>query len=76
MMLDVNLARTHRNNIDRYRRLLETKLSDLERQYIERRLTEELLKLDELSASAFPIQLPPLSSPNAGFKHELPRHAV
>lgn len=69
MMIDVSLARTHRNNIDRYRRLLETKLSDLERQYIERRLAEELLKLDELSGSVFPIQIPPTSSPNAGELH-------
>ena len=60
MMLDANLAsyRAHRNNIHRYRRLLETKLSDLERQYIERRLAEEQTKLDELSASIFPVVLP------------------
>jgi hypothetical protein len=42
-MLDRDLARirTHRNNIHRYRRLLGTKLSDVERQFIERRLSEE-----------------------------------
>jgi len=33
--------RTHRNNIDRYRRLLKTKLSEIERQYLEKRLSEE-----------------------------------
>jgi hypothetical protein len=40
-MMDENIARlrTHRNNIARYRRLLQTKLTDLERQFIERRLT-------------------------------------
>ena len=38
-MLDEDLARirAHRNNIHRYRRLLRTKLSELERQFIERR---------------------------------------
>ena len=43
MMVDENLARlrAHRNNIHRYRRLLATHLSDLERAYIERRLQEE-----------------------------------
>ena len=34
------LLRTHRNNIMRYRRLLETKLTECERQFIERRLSE------------------------------------
>jgi hypothetical protein len=40
---DMALARlrTHRNNIERYRNLLETKLTELERKYIERRLSEE-----------------------------------
>jgi hypothetical protein len=33
--------RTHKNNIDRYRRLLKTKLSEIERQYLEKRLSEE-----------------------------------
>ena len=36
-MLDADFARSlaHRNNIERYRRLLRTHLSDLERQFIE-----------------------------------------
>ena len=36
-MFEQNLARirTHRNNIHRYRRLLRTELSDLERDFIE-----------------------------------------
>ena len=35
-MMDENIARlrTHRNNIERYGRLLQTKLTDLERQFI------------------------------------------
>ena len=33
--------RTHERNIDRYQRLLETKLNDAETQFLERRLVEE-----------------------------------
>ena len=33
--------RTHQKNIDRYQGLLKTKLNEIERQYIERRLSEE-----------------------------------
>jgi hypothetical protein len=49
-MAEESLARlrTHRNNIDRYRRLLETKLTDFERQFIETRLSEEQSALDAL----------------------------
>ena len=58
-MIDEQLARlrTHRNNIARYRRLLKTKLSDLERQFIERRLSEEHSDFERLTESAFPISL-------------------
>lgn len=56
-MLDENLARirAHRNNIHRYRRLMKTKLSQLERQFIERRLAEEQSALDSLTAATFPL---------------------
>ena len=56
-MLDENLARirAHRNNIYRYRRLLKTKLSQLERDFIERRLAEERSALDALTAATFPV---------------------
>ncbi|MEY9123122.1 hypothetical protein [Bradyrhizobium yuanmingense] len=56
-MLDENLARirAHRNNIHRYRRLLKTRLSQLERQFIERRLAEERSALDGLTATTFPV---------------------
>lgn len=42
-MIEERIARlrTHRNNIARYRRLLKTKLSDIERKYFETRLSEE-----------------------------------
>lgn len=57
MMIEENLARirAHRNNIHRYRRLLRTKLSELERHFIERRLAEERSALDALTATAFPV---------------------
>jgi hypothetical protein len=55
-MFEANLARirTHRNNIHRYRGLLRTKLSDLEREFIEKRMTEEQNALDALVAETFP----------------------
>ena len=56
-MIDEQLARlrTHRNNIARYRRLLKTKLTDIERQFIGRRLSEEQSAFERLAESAFPI---------------------
>ncbi len=33
--------RAHQKNIDRYRGLLKTKLTEFEREYIEKRLSEE-----------------------------------
>ena len=56
-MIDEKLAllRTHRNNIGRYRRLLKTNLTELEREYVERRLSEEQLALETLAGSTFPI---------------------
>ena len=56
-MLDEELARirAHRNNIHRYRRLLRTKLSELERQFIERRLAEEKSSLESIPATSFPV---------------------
>jgi len=56
-MFEENLARirTHRNNIHRYRRLLQTELSDLERDFIERRMADEQAALDALLAETFPV---------------------
>ncbi|QOZ65907.1 hypothetical protein [Bradyrhizobium arachidis] len=58
-MLDEELARirAHRNNVHRYRRLLKTRLSALERQFIERRLSEESSALEALTSQTFPIAL-------------------
>ena len=46
--------RTHQKNIDRYEDLLETKLSDVERQYIEKRLSEERLAIAMLQFRSAP----------------------
>ena len=68
-MTDEKLARlrTHRNNIHRYRRLLRTQLSELERQYLERRLSEEQIAVERLSTTILPLTLgaPGPSSPDA-----------
>ena len=58
------LLRTHRNNIMRYRRLLNTKLTECERQFIERRLSEERSAMEKLAASTFPLafQIPAKST--------------
>lgn len=55
-MLDQDFVRirAHRNNLSRYRRLLETRLSDIERQFIERRLAEEQAALEALAADVNP----------------------
>ena len=49
-MIDQQLARlhAHRSNIQRYRNLLQTSLTELERQFVQRRLTEEESNLERL----------------------------
>ena len=58
-MLDVNLERlrAHQKNLERYRRLLATRLSDLERSYIERRLGEEQASVKVLLRETLPDRL-------------------
>ena len=53
MMMDEQFARmrAHRNNISRYRHLLQTRLTELESQFIERRLAEEQSKLESFDGS-------------------------
>jgi len=53
MMIEKNLAkfRAHRNNVDRYQRLLRTRLTDLEQEFIEKRLREEVEVLEALAPS-------------------------
>ena len=50
-MIEQKVARlrAHDNNINRYRRLLETDLSDLERGFIEKRLNEERSAMKSLA---------------------------
>lgn len=63
-MTEVNLERlrVQHKNIDRYRRLLATRLSDLERTYIERRLNEEQSAMKALLQESFPerVSAPPI----------------
>jgi hypothetical protein len=51
-MFEENLAllRTHHKNVQRYRQLLETRLTDFEREYISKRLLEEKVAIETLSA--------------------------
>jgi len=57
MMIDQQLARlrAHRSNIQRYRNLLQTNLSELERQFVEKRLIEEQSNLDSVANSQSPM---------------------
>ena len=66
-MLDERVARlrTHRDNVARYRRLLQTKLTDLERQFIERRLSEEQSEFKLLSSGTFPLAFKVQNDPAA-----------
>ena len=52
-MIDRQLARlrTHRSNIQRYRNQLQTSLTELERQFVQKRLTEEQSNLESLANS-------------------------
>jgi hypothetical protein len=58
-MIDPKVAslRSHSNNISRYRGLLRTNLSDLERQFIERRLNEERMAMEAPALRRVPIIL-------------------
>jgi hypothetical protein len=49
-MTELNTARVrgHRQNIQRYCRLLATELTDLERQYLHKRIAEEYAQLEKL----------------------------
>lgn len=52
-MFEETLARlrTHHKNVQRYRQLLETSLTDFEREYIGKRLSEEQAAIEDLSAN-------------------------
>ncbi|WKA26091.1 hypothetical protein [Bradyrhizobium roseum] len=59
MMTEMTLERlrAHRNNIHRYQRLLKTRLSDLERAYVARRLKEERVLVESLLRQMLPNRL-------------------
>jgi hypothetical protein len=63
-MIDENVAliRAHGNNIGRYRSLLRTNLSNLERQFIERRLKEEEAAMEDLASTKLQVVLTPMNS--------------
>ncbi|MCK1707665.1 MULTISPECIES: hypothetical protein [unclassified Bradyrhizobium] len=54
-MIDEKLVRlrTYQKNVERYLGLLQTTLTEIERQYVERRLTEEQSAMELLAASSF-----------------------
>ena len=61
MMINEVLARyrAHRHNINRYRSLLQTGLSEFERRFVERRIAEEEAAVSALAFGASP----PISEP-------------
>lgn len=56
-MTDEQLVRlkVYSNNVQRYRRLLNGNLTEQERQFVERRLTEEQLAIQRLTADGLPL---------------------
>ena len=60
-----SLMRAHRDNIARYRKLLKTSLTNLERHFLERRLSEEQSALEKIAASTFPRTVGLPASPTA-----------
>jgi hypothetical protein len=49
-------VRTRRDNVDRYRQLLQTELTELERRRIERRLNEEKSAIESMTSATAPLQ--------------------
>ncbi|WP_245286760.1 hypothetical protein [Bradyrhizobium sp. ARR65] len=52
---DLALLRTHANRVHRYRRLLKTPLNEMDRKYVEARLSEERRAFEALKAAIFPM---------------------
>ncbi|WP_407175389.1 hypothetical protein [Bradyrhizobium sp. STM 3562] len=52
---DLALLRTHANRVHRYRRLLKTPLTEMDRKYVEARLSEEHRAFEALKAAIFPM---------------------
>jgi hypothetical protein len=70
--------RTHRNNIQRYRELLETTLTVFERQYIERQLSEEQLAIETLAAETLGLDgsILPANTPLSGVPRQAGRQVI
>ena len=53
-MIDFKTAqlRRHRQNIERYCRMLATELTEMERQYLHKRIAEEYAQLEQLEKAA------------------------
>jgi hypothetical protein len=61
----ITRLRAHLRNIDRYQSLLETKLSDAEQRYLERRLSEERFAITTLNFTSSEIKTyDPRETPN------------
>ena len=58
MMTDLRTAKilSHRRNIQRYGRLLATELTEIERQYLHRRIAEEQAELERLQSEPQPVE--------------------
>ena len=68
IMIDQALAqfRTHRQNINQYRSLLQTSLTELERRVVERRLAEEEAAVTALAfGTSPPLARTPFFNPDA-----------
>jgi hypothetical protein len=50
MEIETTLTRAHRDNIQRYHKLLKTNLTEVERNYIDERLSEEQAILQVLQS--------------------------
>jgi hypothetical protein len=66
MMTDFHTAKilSHRRNIQRYARLLATELTELERQYLHKRIAEQQAALERLQTSP-PQQAEPVIAAEA-----------
>ncbi len=53
--LDAAASFAHQENIERYKRILRTHLTDIERVFIQRRLAEEQAALEQLAGTAMPF---------------------
>ena len=63
--------RTYRCNIDRYHRLLKTELSELERQFIERRLSDEKSAMESL-ANVMAARTPSWTNASRALREDCP----